>query len=253
MSLRHFLGLLTLFALLPPAAAAPPAWWATGNPPIITGTESNNRAPANIGQAKWMVTEALRTLDTAAPTLALQIRADLAGTAPNFTDRIIDLTVPTPKTTSWLAAQKSPLLLGQLKAISAPFYTRFDAAYPTWLTTERTTNGTNLPNSIFPWTTTPDDDANKAIATLGQLKAVFSLRFENLPSKFIDSDDDGMPDNWEITNGLNPLNAADAYGDPDGDGMNAAEEYLSGRNPAVADPLVDPSNRSLDVFNLCPF
>ena len=234
MSFRHFLGFVTLFALLPPAAAAPPTWWATGNPPIITGTEANNRAPATIGQAKWMVTEALRTLDTAAPTLALQIRADLAGTAPDFTHRIIDLTVPNPKSPSWLAAQKSPLLLGQLKAISAPFYTRLAAAYPTWLTTERTTNATNLPNSIFPWTTTPDDDQNKATATLGQLKAVFSLRFETLPPEFVDSDYDGMPDNWEVANGLEPLDDADADGDPDGDGIQNQYEYALGFNPRLA-------------------
>lgn len=234
MSFRHFLGFLTLFALLPPAAAAPPAWWATGNPPIITGTEANNRAPANIGQAKWMVNEALRTLDTAAPTLALQIRADLAGTAPDFTNRILDLTVPNPKSPSWLAAQKSPLLLGQLKAISAPFYTCLDAAYPTWLTTERTTNATNLPNSIFPWTTTPDDDQNKSTATLGQLKAVFSLRFETLPSLSPDTDGDGLTDAQELQLGSDPY-----LDDTNGDGVDDATAYASGKNPADPGPDTD--------------
>ena len=257
MSFRHFLGFVTLFALLPPAAAAPPTWWATGNPPIITGTEANNRAPATIGQAKWMVTEALRTLDTAAPTLALQIRADLAGTAPDFTNRIIDLTVPNPKSPSWLAAQKSPLLLGQLKAISAPFYTRLAAAYPTWLTTERTTNATNLPNSIFPWTTTPDDDQNKATATLGQLKAVFSLRFETLPPPNPDLDGDGMPNLWEIANGLDPL-THDAAQDPDRDGYTNLEEYQNGTNPRVADTIVDTDNDGMPdrwetLYSLDPY
>ena len=74
--------------------------------------------------------------------------------------------------------QKAPLLLGQLKAIAHPFYNQLHAAAPTWLATERATNGTNHPGSIFPWTAEITDDQNKSIATIGQIKAVFSLRFE---------------------------------------------------------------------------
>jgi hypothetical protein len=46
-----------------------------------------------------------------------------------------------------------------------------------------------------------------------------------------DSDRDGMPDDWEIAHGLNPLDPADANLDSDGDGMTNLEEYLSGTNP----------------------
>ncbi len=41
-----------------------------------------------------------------------------------------------------------------------------------------------------------------------------------------DSDQDGMPDAWETTRGLNP-NSADDDGDDDGDGYTNIEEYLS--------------------------
>jgi hypothetical protein len=226
--------LLALLALLSPAAATPPTWWTTGIPPIITGTAENNHGPANIGQAKWMLSEALRALDTAAPTIATQIRADLAGTAPSYADRILDLSVPEdPKPADWADKQKAPLLIGQLKAISAPFYSRLAAAQPTWLAAERATNGTNQPDSIFPWTATTDDDANKAIATIGQLKAVFSLRFETLTPPSLDTDGDGIPNSWEILYGLNPNNAADASGDLVGDGVTNLIKFKIGRNPLV--------------------
>lgn len=43
-----------------------------------------------------------------------------------------------------------------------------------------------------------------------------------------DSDNDGMPDEWEKKNGLNPKNAADASLDRDGDGYTNIEDYLNG-------------------------
>lgn len=42
----------------------------------------------------------------------------------------------------------------------------------------------------------------------------------------IDSDHDGMPDDWELAQGLDPMNAADGAGDIDADGYTNVEEYL---------------------------
>lgn len=42
-----------------------------------------------------------------------------------------------------------------------------------------------------------------------------------------DSDEDGMPDDWERQQGLNPRNAADASADRDGDGYLELEEWLN--------------------------
>ena len=50
-----------------------------------------------------------------------------------------------------------------------------------------------------------------------------------------DDDNDGMPDTWEISYGLNPLSAADAALDPDGDNRTNLQEYQNGTNPTVAD------------------
>ena len=46
-----------------------------------------------------------------------------------------------------------------------------------------------------------------------------------------DDDGDGMPDSWEIANGLAPLVAADGASDLDGDGVNNLAEYLAGTDP----------------------
>jgi len=51
-----------------------------------------------------------------------------------------------------------------------------------------------------------------------------------------DSDHDGLPDGWEVSHGLNPLNSSSPNDDPDGDGYDNFEEYVLGQNPNVADP-----------------
>jgi len=50
----------------------------------------------------------------------------------------------------------------------------------------------------------------------------------------IDRDGDGMPDSWEIAQGLDPDDPRDAALDADGDGMSNLAEFLSGTNPRDA-------------------
>jgi hypothetical protein len=67
-----------------------------------------------------------------------------------------------------------------------------------------------------------------------------------------DTDGDLIPDGLEVVLGSSPL-INSAAEDDDGDGMNNAEEFLAGRDPALADPRADVSSRQLDVFNLTNF
>ena len=50
----------------------------------------------------------------------------------------------------------------------------------------------------------------------------------------VDSDGDGMPDDWEAAHGFDPHNPADAAQDADGDGLANLQEYLAGTDPRSA-------------------
>ncbi len=54
----------------------------------------------------------------------------------------------------------------------------------------------------------------------------------------LDTDGDGMPDEYEKANGLNPNDAADADADTDGDGFTNLEEFLAKTDPS--DPESHP-------------
>ncbi|MBU0677328.1 MAG: thrombospondin type 3 repeat-containing protein [Verrucomicrobia bacterium] len=56
-----------------------------------------------------------------------------------------------------------------------------------------------------------------------------------------DHDNDGMPNDWEISHGLNPSDPSDASGNPDGDDYTNLEEYQNGTDPFVYD---EPSYES---------
>jgi alpha-glucosidase len=85
---------------------------------------------------------------------------------------------------------------------------------------------------------------------------VYSFRFNDATRAYrvdaaalVDSDGDGMPDEWEFIHGLNPLHAGDASLDLDGDGAPNLAEYISGAVPtdsasyfAVAAPVRNPTN-----------
>jgi hypothetical protein len=65
-----------------------------------------------------------------------------------------------------------------------------------------------------------------------------------------DDDGDGMPDTYEIENGLDPL-VDDAALDADGDGISNLQEYLDGTSPNQANLVIDATGY-LTPYDLVP-
>lgn len=251
----HLLILAACLGLVVTVSGDPPEWWsqvdAQGFRVIDPNiTDSNPKGPANIGQAKHMAKRALDALRPILPAVTSQIEAELVGPEkpiPNWDP---------PEDQSGRDKNHAPLLIGQLKAISAPFYDALNTAAPLWLDNESEIqaekgqlqlNGTkdpdpNHPEHYYPWTFAETDDQNKAIATIGQLKAVFSLRFER------DSDSSGFSDlleiNYFVQTGIDP------NGDIDGDGLTNLQEYLLGTSPVIRDTDGDGIADKLDAAPL---
>jgi PKD repeat protein len=55
-----------------------------------------------------------------------------------------------------------------------------------------------------------------------------------------DADGDGMADEWELDNGLDPTDPSDANEDPDGDGVDNLTEFLNGTDPNAFDGPTAP-------------
>ncbi len=66
-------------------------------------------------------------------------------------------------------------------------------------------------------------------------------------AQLLDSDSDGMPDEWEMAFGLNSSDAADAATDLDADGLNNLEEYEAGTNPTNGDSDFDQFLDGVDI------
>ena len=62
----------------------------------------------------------------------------------------------------------------------------------------------------------------------------------NVSVKMLDADGDGMSDGWESDFGLDPTDPADGSQDSDGDGRSNLDEWLTGTDPSVSEPLSAP-------------
>ncbi|MDR1884320.1 MAG: polysaccharide lyase [Prevotella sp.] len=85
----------------------------------------------------------------------------------------------------------------------------------------------------------PADSYKKGIIT--DIKQVGGYpEYKGTPYK--DSDNDGIPDAWEIKYGLDPNDPSDAVLDMNGDGYTNIEKYINGMDPGTKTDWTNPEN-----------
>jgi hypothetical protein len=222
-------------------SAADPGWWVARG--VINAASPSNTSPATIGQAKHIVSKALVELQARLPAAQYSLlQAEVAA--------VVNLALPV--TPAEFEKQRAVLLVGQVKALAKPFYDRLRIVDPAWLNLKMNELDIRQVDidwpptySPYPWSVDTADDLNRAVGTVGQLKAVFSLPFETLqvasqdyiplPAGLVDTDHDGISDVTEAAIGTSPLLAdSDSDGYPDGSDAAPLDPSRWLPNPIVA-------------------
>ena len=198
--------------------AQAPAWWSMRGV-LLSGPNvtTNDYAPINQGQLKWIATQA--AAEFAANGLT---STDLTALVTSFTQN----------------GNYHPVNAGQLKFVSKPFY---DLLWTNGLT-YCYPQGAGTP---YPWSNSTNHPNDFALANIGQAKWLFS--FDLSSTSNTESNDSGLPDWWQLKY-FGHL-GVDPNADPDGDGLTNLGEYHFGANPnwADADPNLDPNGDGLTI------
>ena len=183
-----------------------PAWWFSRG--VITPTNPTNAAPAwpqnypasddyaviNEGQFKNFATAAYTELQASAPAYVWSTPQGQALTSV---------------VTAWAPGSGDnyqSINLGQLKRVSKMFHDVLqEIGYET----------------TYPWTGSGADDY--AVANIGQVKNAFSFNVG------LDTDNNGLPDWWELKYFHGLGNSANSR--PDGNGLTLAQDYAQGNDP----------------------
>ncbi len=226
-NLGEFTATGTSITLNPPPVV-PPAWWADRNV-IDPNAPQNNSGVASLGQAKWMTSQCYAELT---PRISGGLIFALESLVP---------ATPANPDAQWYEDQRKALNLGQLKHLSSQFYTKLNQVAPQWVSTQMGLNG--IPwssDQVYPWNPATPAAENYAVANIGQLKLVYSLRFD------YDSDADGLSDlaeyifiNSDLNDEFNYLADVTSLpggthlpnSDEDGDGLTYDQEMALGTDP----------------------
>ncbi|MES2708703.1 MAG: DUF5615 family PIN-like protein [Verrucomicrobiota bacterium] len=134
------------------------------------------------------------------------------------------------------AGNSKPLRIGQLKYISSLFWDRMAeigvAGFP------------RAVSRPYPWTQDTSDDADNALATLGQVKMAFSME---IYGGMRDSDHDLLPESWELGHASSLTAFSGLSGaDFEQDGLTDAQEYALGTDPDGSDTDFDGISDGLE-------
>lgn len=213
-----------------------PQWWTDSG---VTNTNAvQNNAAVSIGQLKHVAN---------ASHIALE---DVLPTGVSYS---LPFPVPAEPDNEWYAEQKKAVNLGQLKAVAKPLYDELNNISTEWVEQQLNLNGLDTLGTnyyqdsdsgyFYPWNPATPVSENYGLASIGQLKAVFALRFETLEvGDSGDSDGDGILDEWELelvnfsdTDAITSIEQITTTSDFDGDGLIDFDEYTLGTNGTSID------------------
>jgi hypothetical protein len=266
-SVRVGLGCVLAALVLIPVLlwADAPAWWAERGV-LKPGATPDDYAAVNQGQVKNIAKQAYEEMKA----------KGLIDPATESDTALVQLwEAPAASTDDY-----SAINLGQLKNVAKPFYDRLIeadivSAYP-WATSTTAADDYALANigqvkNLFAFeipdtvvVIDPNDtDGNGLLDTwemthFGHLgvnpnadpdgDGLTNLQeYQNgTDPNDSDSDDDLLPDGWEVAHGTNPQ-LADAGADPDSDGLTNAQEYAAGTDPSQSDTDGDGVSDSAEL------
>lgn len=175
-----------------------PSWWSARG--VLSAQDGDDFQAVNAGQVKH---------------IAKMAAAEMNDKLPQGAGTEVDLLVASFDAVQPGASDFDAVNVGQLKAVAKPFYDRLISAGIA---------------STYPWAeieiNTERNDFE--LANAGQVKHLFSFELGSS-----DSDEDGLPDAWELQHhGSLDYSSLD---DADGDGLSEMVEFLLGLDPASAD------------------
>lgn len=106
-------------------------------------------------------------------------------------------------------------------------------------------NFTCIFTNIIPVTGYISATATDSMGNTSEFSANYNLSLSSL----VDTDNDGLPNDYEIAFGLNPFNAADAQADSDGDGKSNLKEFQAGTHPKNSLDYFLPVIKKIDLAN----
>ena len=224
---RGFYILLALIAIagaIYAASFSPPWWKDRGTMPAyfdeIASLEENYEA-AKIGQLMNLSAKAAEELNARLKGGAGERINKLVESFPKFSPQDPD-------------GNYQALSAGQLRSVAALFYERLSELPSTYVEFPKDFAQNFKPASEKSLEENGEDDV---AVNVGQLKNMFSWRLTRVVDD--DSDEDGLPDSWEMKyfGNLTTANGTSCY---NGDGISDLQKYLDGLNP-----ILPPANSSL--------